>query len=164
MKFSSQEEYGLRCLLEIGKLGPEGSMTIPEISRAEGLTPPYVAKLLAVLRKEGFVNSTRGQSGGYALARPADQIVIGDVLAALGGRLYDPGFCDRHTPGADACSKTVACSIRALWNGIQDAVDKVVNGVTLADILQHEEEARVVRVHTDLPAGERPWARQAVAD
>ncbi len=161
MKFSTQEEYGLRCLLEIGKLGPGGSMTLPEIGRAEGLTTPHVAKLLAVLRKEGFVNSTRGHAGGYALARPPEEIVVGDVLAALGGKLYDPGFCDRHAPGVDCCSKAVACSIRSLWNRIQDSVDQVVNNVTLADILQSEEQAQVVRLLTDLPAEDRPWARTA---
>lgn len=138
-------------------------MTITEISRAEGLTMPYVAKLLGVLRREGFVKSTRGQAGGYTLARPADEIVIGDVLAALGGRLYDPGFCDRHT-SADSCSKTVACSVRSLWNGIQDAVDRVVSNVTLADVLRSEEDDQVLRVLTDLPAGSRPWAREAAEE
>lgn len=160
MKFSSQEEYGLRCLLEIGKLGPNGSMTIPDISRAEGLTQPYVAKLLSILRKGGFVNSSRGHAGGYSLARPAEEIVIGDVLAALGGKLYDPGFCDRQMNGQE-CSRAVACSLRGLWNDIQDAVDGVVNSITLADILRDEEGRKIVHL-TALSAPEnKPWKRPA---
>ena len=63
MKFSAQEEYGLRCLLQLGRQAEKGSMTIPEISSAEGLSGPYVAKLMRVLRQGGFVQSTRGQVG-----------------------------------------------------------------------------------------------------
>ena len=70
MKFSTQEEYGLRCLLQIARKGPGGSVTIPEVSRLEGLSQTNVAKMLMILRKEGFIVSTRGQSGGYAISRP----------------------------------------------------------------------------------------------
>ena len=87
MKFSAQEEYGLRCLLQIARLGPEGSLTIPEIARHEGMSPTHVAKLLMILRRDGFLASTRGQQGGYALALPPEKTYVGDVLASLGGRL-----------------------------------------------------------------------------
>ncbi|MCH7945265.1 MAG: Rrf2 family transcriptional regulator, partial [Armatimonadetes bacterium] len=58
MKFSAQEEYGLRCLLALAGAADEATLTIPVIARAEGLTQSHVAKLLALLRKGGFVNST----------------------------------------------------------------------------------------------------------
>ena len=57
MKFSSQEEYGLRCLLRIARQGGHGGLTIPEISGAEGISSFYVAKLLRVLRRAGLVKS-----------------------------------------------------------------------------------------------------------
>jgi Rrf2 family protein len=158
MKFSSQEEYGLRCLIEIGKLGPEGSMTIPEISRVEGLTQPYVAKLLGILRKEGIIKSVRGQAGGYSLVDTPEKIVIGNVLAALGGRLYDPGYCDRHV-SSDECSGDVACSIRRLWNDIQEAVDGVIDHITLADILQSEHDRKTIPLESLSLAGDKPWKR-----
>src|SRR5205085_5949278 len=96
MKFSTQEEYGLRCLIQIAKQGQDGSMTIQEIGKKEGLTTPHVAKLLMILRKSGLIISTRGQSGGYRIAKDPREIVVGDILAALGGKLYDDGFCGRH--------------------------------------------------------------------
>lgn len=135
MKFSAQEEYGLRCLIQIAQKGSEGSMTIPEISRAEGLSPTHVAKLMMMLRKEGFIKSTRGQSGGYTLARDPAQIPVGDVLAALGGRLYDDAFCQKHTGQLSICSHAVDCSVRSLWHSIQTAVDNVLEHITLADML-----------------------------
>lgn len=140
MKFSAQEEYGLRCLLQIGRLGPGGSMTIPEISRVEGLTTTHVAKLLMILRKGGFINSTRGQTGGYTLARSADQILVGEVLAALGGRLYDSEFCNRHTGSHNICTHAVDCSVRSLWQVVQEAVDGVVDKLTLADMMSPAQQ------------------------
>ena len=70
MKLSANEEYGLRCLVRIGYAGDGGSLTIPEISVAEGVSPAYAAKILRVLRKGGFVKAARGKDGGYTLARP----------------------------------------------------------------------------------------------
>jgi Rrf2 family protein len=71
MKLSANEEYVLRCLVRIGYAGKAGSLTIPEMSRAEGVSPAYAAKILRVLRKGGFVKAERGEEGGYTLARPS---------------------------------------------------------------------------------------------
>ena len=135
MKFSAQEAYGLRCLLALGR-HPEGSVTISEIARDEGLTEPYVAKLMSVLRKEGYVTSTRGQAGGYTLERAPQKIRVSDVLEVLGGRLYEPGFCERYSGHEDACTHNDDCSLRPLWQSVQVAIDRVLDGVTLAHLLE----------------------------
>jgi Rrf2 family protein len=149
MKLSSQEEYGLRCLLRVGREGPEGSVTIPQLSRSEGITEPNVAKMMRLLRQGGFVQSTRGQSGGYALARPAEQINLGEVLAFLGGRLYEPGFCDTHTGIQRLCTHMPDCSIRSVWRMLQGAVDQVLGKISLKDLLVPEREMNVFPVHPD---------------
>lgn len=143
MKFSAQEEYGLRCLLQIARLGTEGSLTIPEISKHEGLTSTHVAKLLMILRKEGFITSTRGQSGGYTLAREANDIVVGDVLEALGGKLFDAEFCEKHAGQLSICTHAVDCSVRSLWQVIQQSVDQVIGKLTLADLISSGEKTNV---------------------
>lgn len=142
MKFSAQEEYGLRCLIQIAKRGEGGSLTIPEISRLEGLTTTHAAKLLMILRKEGYITSVRGQSGGYSLSRSPDNIKISDVLNSLGGKLYDAEFCGKHSGALDICTHAVDCSVRSLWQVIQRAVDSVLEHLTLADMLG-EEKANV---------------------
>jgi Rrf2 family protein len=140
MKLSANEEYGLRCLVRIGYAGEGGSLTIPEMSHAEGVSPAYAAKVLRVLRKGGFVKAARGKEGGYTLARPAEQIVIGDVMDLLGGRIFESDFCDSHAGQHAICTRSVDCSVRSLWRGIQTAVDQVVRKVTLRDLLQNEED------------------------
>jgi Rrf2 family protein len=138
MKLSAQEEYGLRCLLQLARRQPGSSLTIPEIGQAEGISSANVAKLLRLLRQAGFVDSVRGQHGGYTLARPPAQIRISAVLNALGGRLYEPDFCE-HFGGSEAnCTRSsAACSVRSLWDQVQQAVDTVLGQFTLQDLLRH---------------------------
>jgi Rrf2 family protein len=139
MKFSTQEEYGLRCLLQVARASSEGaSLSIPEISRLEGLTPTHVAKLLMVLRRGGLILSTRGQAGGYVLTRPASEVYLGEALALLGGRLYDPGFCSRHRGVFSSCAHEPSCSVRSVWEVVQSAVDDVLDKISLADLLSRE--------------------------
>ena len=151
MKFSAQEEYGLRCLLQIARLGPEGSMTIPDISRVEGMTQTHVAKLMMILRKSGFINSTRGHLGGYTLALPAEQIRISEVLEALGGKLYDDKFCGRHGGQNNICTHAVDCSVRSLWQVIQNSVDSVLDRITLADLMKEKDSAARSNVQFGIP-------------
>ena len=143
MKLSTQEEYGLRCLLQLARAGERASLTIAEMSEREGISAPNVAKIMRILRRAGLVTSTRGKAGGYQLSRPAQDIRALDVLAALGGRLFDPGFCDRHAGVETHCLNTRDCSIRPVLRGLQEAVDQVLGELTLASLLGSEDEVAV---------------------
>lgn len=136
MKFSAQEEFGLRCLLQLARADALKGLTIPEISRLEGLTQTHVAKLMGILRKEGFVSSTRGHVGGYTLAHPPREIRVSGVLEALGGKLYDDEFCGKYAGHLPICTHAVDCSVRSLWQVIQKAVDQALNDLTLDQMLE----------------------------
>jgi Rrf2 family iron-sulfur cluster assembly transcriptional regulator len=144
MKFSTQEEYGLRCLLRIGKSRSQNGLTIPEISDLEGLSQANVGKLLRTLRLGGFIDAARGQSGGYKLVKPAEEIIIGEVLAVLGGRLFEEDFCSSHAGIENICTNSIDCSIRSLWRTIQMVVDNVILKMSLKDLLGNEEEVKVL--------------------
>jgi Rrf2 family iron-sulfur cluster assembly transcriptional regulator len=155
MKLSAHEEYGLRCLLRIGLAGKDESLTIPEISQAEALSPAHAAKLLRMLRRGGFITSARGKAGGYTLARPAAQIVIGDVIGVLGGRLFESkDFCHEHAGQIQVCTRSVDCSVRSLWHAVQSVVDEVLSKTTLQDLLRSEGEmnswVKTIPTHTQL--------------
>ena len=143
MKMSAQEEYGLRCLLRLGHAGDGASLTLSELSRSEGISLPNVAKMMRILRRSGYVRSTRGKEGGYTLARRPEEINVGEALALLGGRLFDSRFCDRHAGTSRLCSNSTDCSIRSVWRTLQDAVDGVLARMSLKDLLRTEEEMRV---------------------
>ncbi len=144
MKLSTQEEYGLGCLLQMGRkadLSGDG-LTIAEISQLEGLSIANVGKLMRILRLGGFVESIRGQSGGYTLSNSTDEIVVGEVLAALGGRLFSDEFCDTHSGIENLCTHSVDCSIRSLWSSVQSVIDQMLSCVTLKDLIGEEQEVR----------------------
>jgi Rrf2 family protein len=145
MRISAQEEYGLRCLLEIAR-EPGGFLTIAEIARRESLTAPHVAKLMRLLRRAGLVESTRGQKGGYRLARPPEEIRVDAVLAALGGRLYSQEFCDDHAGNGRTCVHNDDCAIRFLWIGIERAVQGVLGATTLKDMLEPRSREGLLQV------------------
>lgn len=139
MQFSAQEEYGLRCLLRLAAR-PNQSVTIPEISQAEGISVPYVAKLMRLLRDGQLVTSERGQSGGYRLARPAAEISAAQGLAALGSKFYGGEFCEKYSGNEDECTHTTNCSIRSLWRAVQQAVDQLLSRTTIEDLARNEEQ------------------------
>jgi Rrf2 family protein len=141
VKFSAQEEYGLRCLLQLGMQGQGGSLTISELSQREGISVPNVAKMMRVMRRAGFVCSTRGKDGGYTLARPAVELRISEVLSTLGGRLYEPDFCERHAGVEQICSHETGCSIRSVWQMVQSSVDQVLSQLTLQNLLTGHKTA-----------------------
>jgi Rrf2 family protein len=141
MKISSQEEYGLRLLVRIASCREKEGMTIPQLSEAEGLSSHYVAKLTRVLRLAGFINSTPGNKGGYVLAKPETEIVINDVLQALGGSMFNKEFCGYHSGALKLCTHSVDCSVRSLWQMIQYTLDQLLDKITLHDLMSSEKES-----------------------
>ena len=137
MRFTAQEEYGLRCLLQMAR-NEQGALTIREIADQEGLSQAYVGKLMRILRQHGLVTSTRGQKGGYVLARSSSEITLSHALQALGGPLYSSGFCLEHPGERAVCVHTVDCSLRSLLAGVAERVDKLLQGIALKDLLQSE--------------------------
>jgi len=143
MKFSTQEEYGVRCLLQIARAGEGEALTIPEISQAEGLSEATVGKLLRLLRIGGFILSERGRDGGYTLARDPSEIVLGNVLAALGDRIIGDDFCEKHSGVKNFCVHTIDCTVFSLWERVQSAVDEILFSTTLRDLLPGRSPATV---------------------
>jgi len=141
VRFTGQEEYGLRCILQVARHRTDEPLTISEIARKEGLSVPYVAKLMSLVRKAGLVDGVRGRKGGYVLARPAGEISVADVLSVLGQQLYAEEFCDRWTGELGACAHKTDCAVRSLWKGLERLIVTATTRVTLADLVCGEEEA-----------------------
>ncbi len=141
MKFTSQEEFGLRFLLQLARRTP-ASLTIAELAQAEGVSVPNAAKIMRVLRTGGLVRSTRGQAGGYALSRQPEDISVKEALTMLGERLFDAGFCERHAGVESLCINLGDCSIRPVLRTVQDVVDQVLGQLTLKSLLAPEREVK----------------------
>lgn len=144
MKVSSQEEYGLRILIRIASCTEAENMSIQVLSEQEGLSVAYVGKLAGVLRKAGFIYSNPGNVGGYVLAKPANEILVRDVLHEMGGLIYTEEFCRGYAGNIAFCKHNMDCSVRSLWRVIQMAIDKVLDNVTLADLTNNEHNTTML--------------------
>jgi len=139
MKISAQEEYGLRCLLQLARVGRGEVMTVKEISQREGLSSAYAEKLLRVLAKAGLVHSLRGLRGGYMLNRPPHQITLGEIVRALGSMPSTDHICQQFTGIRDACVHFSNCGIRSVWSGLTNYIQHFLDDTTLASLLGDED-------------------------
>jgi len=138
MKISAQDEYGLRILLQIARAHPEEGLSLSQLSDLENISQAYVAKLTRSLRMAGLIQSMRGHKGGYILARPMDQIKVNQVLRAMGGVMYDEKFCGNHSGAQSLCTNSVDCSLRSLWTMLQFNMDKLLDEISLQDLMKSE--------------------------
>ncbi|MEW5796480.1 MAG: Rrf2 family transcriptional regulator [Candidatus Zixiibacteriota bacterium] len=134
MRITAVEEYGLRCLLSLARQGQGKQLSIPEIAEMEGLSIPYVSKLLSILRRAGLVTAERGRSGGFSIPRPLDQISLYEILVALGGPLIDPAHCQKHTGQLDECVHIQNCSVHDVLGGLAGYVQEFLTDTTLQDL------------------------------
>jgi Rrf2 family protein len=144
MRLSAQEEYGLRCLVQVARRAPAGSdrlTSIREVAEAEGLSLDYAAKLLRVLRQGELLEAERGAAGGYRLARPAREIPLSTVLHALDTPLFGAEFCAAHAGQGERCVHTGRCALRPVWDAVDAAVSGVLARFTLADLFGPEPVA-----------------------
>lgn len=141
MKLSAQEEYGLRCLLQLAS-SPAGSVvTVREIAAQEGLSGAYVEKLLRRLSRDELTRSVRGTKGGYLLQRPAEDITLGEVLRALGGMPKVQLICTRFTGDRATCVHYDNCGIRSVWSVVIHRLEQMLDQIRLSDLVQQDETA-----------------------
>lgn len=153
MRITTLAEYGVICALHLARRAVEGPITGREIADIERLPGDYVEQILLRMRRAGIVQSTRGARGGYALARPAEQISIRDVIEASEMTTFDL-HCISHPVEEERCSSSHTCSIRPVWMLLQRKIDDVLEGVRLSDLLAEEGEVRTRVGLSDLPDAE----------
>jgi Rrf2 family protein len=141
VRITTLAEYGVICALHLAKRTDDGPITGREIAATERLPVDYVEQILLRLRRADIVKSTRGARGGYALARPASEISVRDVINASELTTFDL-HCVSHPVEEERCSAAHDCSIRPVWLMLQQKIDEVLEGVRLSDLLHQEHEVR----------------------
>jgi Rrf2 family iron-sulfur cluster assembly transcriptional regulator len=139
MKVSAQEEYGLRCLLQLASLGEGESLSLAQVAEREGISQANAGKLLWILNKAGLVASTRGTKGGYRLSRPATAIRLSEVIKVLDEDVL-ASHCNSYTGVLDACVHTGNCGIRPVIVGLHEVVAQALSNITLAQLVGTESK------------------------
>ncbi|MBI4470729.1 MAG: Rrf2 family transcriptional regulator [Acidobacteria bacterium] len=143
MKITAQEEYGLRCLVQLAATAQSGPITVREIAAREGLSVAYVEKLLHLLSRAGLTRGVRGTKGGYCLARPAEDISLGEAVRALGETPTPENLCTQFPGNLDGCIHLSNCGIRPVWLVIL-YIQRTLDKVPLSSLIQDEKQVELV--------------------
>ncbi len=116
-------------------------MAAREIAEQERLPGDYVEQILLRLRRAGLVESVRGAKGGYYLAKDPAAISMRDIMTASEHQTFEMN-CATHQVDNDRCNPGAACSIRPVWQALQQRVDDLLGGIALADLMKHETQVQ----------------------
>lgn len=136
MKISTRGRYALRLMLDLALANPDEYITIKSIAARQEISEKYLEQIITVLSRAGFVKSTRGAQGGYRLSKPAKEYTAGMILRTIEGSLV-PVACMEDEP--NECPRSASCVTLDIWKQISDAVNNVVDHITLADLAAKQQ-------------------------
>ena len=132
MKLSTRSRYGTRMLLDMAKHYNQGPVQLGDIAKRQNISVKYLEQIIIPLKKAQYVKSVRGPKGGHMLAKPPEQITVGEIVALLenGAGLVE---CVAH---AELCERSESCPTRLIWREAAKAMFDKLKAITLADLLK----------------------------
>lgn len=140
MKISTKGRYGLRAFVDLARYSEDAPVSINSISERQEISEKYLEQLMTLLKRANLVKSIRGAGGGYILARPSEEISVGDVLRALEGNL-EPVSCAAYQEG-ERCSTQDVCVTKYVWKKINDSISDTVDQIKISELVQESKQIR----------------------
>lgn len=142
MKLSTKGRYGLLAMIDLANHINDGPISIKSISERRGISENYLEQIIAVLKKNGLVKSSRGAQGGYEVGMELDQISVGNILRALEG---DLNLVDCVTVNENKkCDESGGCPTKFIWKKITDSINDVVDHISLMDLVNEQVQAEII--------------------
>lgn len=138
MKISTKGRYALRLMLDLAIFSEGEPVSLKDVAKRQQISDKYLEQIISNLNKAGFVKSVRGAMGGYMLANPPETYTVGMILRLTEGTLAPVSCVDEENL---SCERHLGCATARLWQKVNQAVNEVVDGVTLADLIAWQREA-----------------------
>ena len=148
MRLTTKGRYAVTAMLDLAIHQGQGPIALADIAQRQGISLSYLEQLFAKLRKRSLVTSVRGPGGGYNLARPADEIHVAEVIAAV-----DESVDTTRCGGAGNCQNNGPCLTHDLWHDLSDRIQDHLNKISLQQLVDQRD-----------PAGKRPPTTCATVD
>ena len=129
MLVSTKGRYALRVMLELAQRPADSYTPLPVIAERQSVSEKYLESIVVLLSRAGLVEGVRGKGGGYRLTRSIDQYSVGEILRLTEGDLATVACLAQDAP---ECPRAEQCATRWLWEQMDDAVNDVLDRVTLA--------------------------------
>lgn len=136
MKISTKGRYALRLMLDLA-LEENQMVKLKDVAKRQDISMKYLEQIISVLQKCGYVKSMRGPGGGYMLARKPGEYTVGMILRQIEGSLAPVACLDDEV---NTCERSGECVTLRLWQMLYDAINGVVDKVTLEDLVTWEKE------------------------
>lgn len=136
MKISTKGRYALRLMLDLA-LEENQMVKLKDVAKRQDISMKYLEQIISVLQKCGYVKSMRGPGGGYMLARKPGEYTVGMILRQIEGSLAPVACLDDDV---NTCERSGECVTLRLWQMLYDAINGVVDKVTLEDLVTWEKE------------------------
>lgn len=137
MKISTKGRYAVRVMLDLALNNTGESIKVKDIAARQDISEKYLEQIIAMLLKAGYVISTRGARGGYRLAKDPSEYTVGMIIRLTEGSIA-PVTCLEE--GTEVCDRCTGCDTLQVWQDIYDAVNNVVDNVTIADLLERRQK------------------------
>lgn len=135
MKISTKGRYALRLLLDLAVYDTGEPVSLKDIARRQDISEKYLEQIISVLNKAGYVRSVRGANGGYILRKKPEEVTVGMILRLTEGSLA-PVAC---VTDEGECEREQDCVTIYVWRRLNQAINEVVDGITLADLVAMQE-------------------------
>ena len=132
MRISTKGRYALRIMIDLAMNDNGKFISLKDIAARQEISSKYLEQIIAMLNKAGFLETARGNTGGYKLARKPSEYIVGDILRATEGDLT-PIYCLTEE---GECSRKENCKTHSFWKGLDNAINEYVNSKTLEDLIK----------------------------
>lgn len=137
MKISTKGRYAVRVMLDLAINNTGEYIKVKDIAARQEISEKYLEQIISVLNKAGYVRSVRGAQGGYKIARDPKEYTIGMILRLTEGNLNPVSCLDDDV---NECERCDTCETLAVWKDLAKAINNVVDGVTIADLVERHQE------------------------
>ena len=137
MKISTKGRYAVRLMLDLALHNTGECIKVKEIAERQSVSEKYLEQIVGVLNRAGYLVSVRGAQGGYRLARDPKEYTVGMILRLTEGSLAPVACLDT---GAVVCERADTCETLEVWKDLYDAINQVVDGVTIADLVERRQQ------------------------
>lgn len=137
MRISTKGRYALRLMLDLAVNGEGKNLPLKTIAARQEISDKYMEQLINCLVKAGYVQSVRGAQGGYRLKGEPKNYTVGMILRLMEGSLSPVPCLDE---GDNACTRAEDCITVEVWQQLKEAIDGVVDAITLEDLVQRQRE------------------------
>jgi Rrf2 family protein len=138
MTLTKKGEYGLRAMIQLGiaKACGKELLAASELALSNRLPLKFIERILLELREAGYIETQRGKSGGYALAKPAEKITMGEIVRLIDGRLAPIGCASETEYARCTCPDEEHCGLRMLMIDVRNAISAILDRYTLGDVVE----------------------------